>query len=108
MNKSEKYYIKQYQQKGYVTDYQIRNKDLIDLKSKKEYKPEDIFIVAEHRFEGMSNPSDMSILYVIEAKNNSRGTVLVPYGAANATSLAEFFAMIPKENCSNKVNIDNQ
>ena len=108
MNKSEKYYIKQYQQKGYVTDYQIRGENLIDLKSKKEYKPEDIFIVAEHRFEGMSNPSDMSILYVIEDKNNSRGTVLVPYGAANTTSLAEFFAMIPKENCSNKVNIDNQ
>ena len=107
MNKSEKYYIKQYQQKGYVTDYQMINENLIDLKSKKEYKPEDIFIVAEHRFEGMSNPSDMSILYVIEAKNNSRGTVLVPYGAAT-TSLAEFFAMIPKENCSNKVNIDNQ
>ena len=108
MKKSEKYYITQYQQKGYVSDYQMKNEHLIDLKSKKEYKPKDIFVVAEHRFEGMSNPSDMSILYVIETKNGSKGTVLVPYGAANVTSLAEFFAMIPKENCSNKININNK
>lgn len=108
MEKSEKYYINQYQQKGYVSDYQIKNDNLIDLKSKNEYAPNAVFIVAEHRFEGMSNPSDMSILYVIETNNGSKGTVLVPYGPANITSLAEFFAKVPKEHCSNKVNIDNQ
>lgn len=108
MEKSEKFYINQYQQKGYTSDYQIKNNNLIDLKSKNEYTPNAVFIVAEHRFEGMSNPSDMSILYVIETNNNSKGTVLVPYGPANVTSLAEFFTKVPKENCSNKVNIDNQ
>lgn len=108
MKKSEKKYIKIYQQKGYISSYQIQNKNLIDLNSKKEYKPKDIFIVAEHRFEGMSNPSDMSILYVIETKNNSKGTALVAYGAANITPLAEFLAKVPKENCSNKEDVDNQ
>lgn len=50
----------------------------------------------------------MSILYVIETNNASKGTVLVPYGSAKVTSLAEFFAKVPKEHCSNKVNINNQ
>lgn len=108
MEKSEKYYIKQYQEKGYTSNYQIKNEKLIDLKSKNKYTPNTVYIVAEHRFEGISNPSDMSILYVIETKNGSKGTVLVPYGSANITPLAEFFTSIPKKNCSNKVNIDTQ
>lgn len=108
MERSEIDYIKQYQQKGYTSDYQINNENLIDLETKNEYTPNDIFIVATHRFEGMSNPSDMSILYVIETNNASKGTVLVPYGSAKVTPLAEFFAKVPKEHCSNKVNINNQ
>jgi hypothetical protein len=46
----------------------------------------------------MSNPSDMTILYVVETKNHTKGTVLANYSPASSTALAEFFKKIPKEN----------
>ncbi|MDY7396631.1 hypothetical protein UMM65_15380 [Aureibaculum sp. 2210JD6-5] len=107
MEKNERDYIDQYQEKGYTADYQVRNGNLIDLKTKRKFQPDDVFIVAEHRFEGMSNPSDMSILYVIETDNgSSKGTVLAGYGPASDGELAEFFKKVPKSQFSNKYNID--
>ncbi|WP_246124816.1 hypothetical protein [Algibacter pacificus] len=108
MKKSEKYYIDQYQSKGYTSSFQVKDEKLIDLNSKKGFSPNAISIVAEHRFEGMTNPSDMSILYVIEAGNHSKGTVLVPYGPANVTAVAEFFTKVPKAQSSNAENINNK
>ena len=42
--------------------------------------PEDFNIVEVFRFEGMTNPSDMSILYAIESTNGLKGTLLSSYG----------------------------
>ncbi len=106
MEKNEKDYITAYQNKGYKCSYQIKNGNIIDLKTKKEYEPKDISIVAEHRFEGMSDPSDMSILFVVESNNgDSKGTVLAGYGPSNDNEMALFFKKVPKNQYSNKANI---
>ena len=42
--------------------------------------PEDFNIVEFYRFEGMSNPSDTSILYAIESCDGLKGTLLSSYG----------------------------
>ncbi len=97
--------IKKYQAKGYVDNFRIENNTLIDVISKLEYSPEEIHIVAEHRFEGMSNPADMSILYIIKIGNDIKGTFLASYGSVADTEAAEFFNEIPQENVSNAVNI---
>ena len=104
-NKSELEIIKKYEEKGYTNSYRVSENLLIDNKTKKKYAPTDIYIVGEHRFEGMSNPSDMSILYVIKAKEDSKGTFLASYGGATDTDAAEFFNEIPKKNVSNSENI---
>lgn len=106
--KSEKDYIKKYQEKGYTNNYMIINDEFINTETKVSYQPSDIFIVAEHRFEGASNPSDMSMLYVIKTKEGDKGTVLVNYSPASDTSVAVFFKDIPKENASQKANILEQ
>ena len=104
--KSESEYIKRYQRKGYMSSYIFKNDKLVDPSKDKSYNPNDISVVAEHRFEGMSNPSDLSILYVIETKNDSKGTILVGYGPTGNLELAEFFKAIPKSQYSNQENID--
>ncbi len=43
--------------------------------------PEDFEIVEFHRFEGMSNPSDTSVVYALEAKNGRKGILIDAYGA---------------------------
>jgi len=103
--KSEKDFIKKYQEKGYTNNFMMVNHQLMCIETKNKYYPLDINIVAEHRFEGISNPADMSMLYVIETKNNTKGTVLANYSPASDTRTAEFFKSIPKDNISQKENI---
>lgn len=94
--KHEINHINLYRNKGYISNFRFENKKLINSKTKNEYLPEDITIVNEHRYEGMSNPSDMSILYVIETNKNEKGTFLMGYGPSADLDAAEFFKKVPK------------
>ncbi|MEJ5994116.1 hypothetical protein WG904_06745 [Pedobacter sp. Du54] len=46
----------------------------------KIYKPEDLTIVKTYRFEGMSDPGDNSVLYVVLDKDGDIGYMLDAYG----------------------------
>lgn len=104
--KHEKDYIRIYEEMGYSASFHFKDDQLINSETKKKYSPSDIFIVAEHRYEGMSNPSDLSVLYVIETKADEKGTFLMGYGPNANLETAEFFKKIPKENISNEKNIN--
>lgn len=47
----------------------------------KFYQPEDLRIIKTYRFEGDSDPSDSSIVYVIEATDGLTGYTMDAYGA---------------------------
>lgn len=96
--KNEKDYIRDYEAQGYTTQYRIVGDELEDLETKTKYKSEDVTIHKEHRYEGMSNPSDMSLLYVIETMDGSKGTMLASYGADGNSSIHEFMNAVPKKN----------
>jgi hypothetical protein len=98
-------YIEEYQKRGYITNFLFQKESLIDTESKYGYKPEELYIVAQHRYEGMSNPEDMSILYVIETADSIKGTYLLGYGPTGDLEAAEFFKDIPEANCSDKADI---
>src|SRR4051812_1763232 len=46
----------------------------------KAYKPEEVSIPNFYRFEGDTDPGDMSILYVIETSDGTKGTLIDAYG----------------------------
>lgn len=107
-NKNELDFIKSYEKKGYKNSYRVQENKLIENETKSEFEPNAIKIVAKHRYEGMSNPEDMSILYVIETNKDTKGTILAPYGPADDTTILEFFNEIPEENISDSENILNE
>ncbi|NML21481.1 hypothetical protein HHL16_11385 [Pseudoflavitalea sp. G-6-1-2] len=45
------------------------------------YQPADLKIIKTYRFEGMSNPDDSSILYIIETNTGKQGYLIDSYGA---------------------------
>lgn len=49
--------------------------------NKKYYKPDELKIIKTFRFEGESDPSDSSIIYVIEANDGLIGYSMDAYGA---------------------------
>jgi len=94
--------IQEYQKKGYTASYQMGEDGLKDLETNKEYKAEEVIIEDEFRYEGMSNPDDNSMLYILKMQDNSKGTILVPYGASADGTLAWFL----KDVSQNKHNRD--
>jgi hypothetical protein len=105
-SKHETDYIAEYQSNGYTTNFIFQNNCLVDVDTKYGYKPEEIFIVAHHRYEGMSNPEDMSILYIIETANQVKGTYLLGYGPTGDLEASEFFKDIPKENYAKNSDVE--
>ncbi|MBC9910692.1 hypothetical protein [Chitinophaga varians] len=69
-------------EKGY--DHELKMSDHGRMQSpdtQKIYNPEDLTIIKTYRFEGESDPSDSSILYVMEDAEGNKGYVLDAYGA---------------------------
>ena len=57
------------------------------------FKPRDCRVELEYRFEGMTNPSDMSIIYGVKAPDGAKGAVVVSYGPHALSEAAEFFRL---------------
>jgi hypothetical protein len=57
-----------------------------------------MWIVEYFRFEGASNPSDMSILFSVECEDGNRGTIISAYGIYADTKLVEFMSKVKIKN----------
>lgn len=90
--------IEEYQKKGYTTNFQFEDNGLIDSDTQKKYTQDEVTIVEEYRYEGMSDPSDMSILYILETKDGKKGTILMAYGPSADYDAAQWFNKLLQEN----------
>ncbi len=58
--------------------------------SGKTYSAEELTIREHYRFEGSSNPDDMSVAYAIECKDGEKGVLIDAYGTYSSRRVAEF------------------
>jgi hypothetical protein len=79
---------------GFTDQYRVEKGKLHDLTNKKKYKPKDVKAVNFYRFEGISNPDDMSILYAIETSDGRKGTLVDAYGFYSDDETGEFMNQI--------------
>ncbi len=82
--------LKLLEEKGYVGHLMFKNNAISDLSSGREYSIQDIAKIEEYRFEGISNPSDMSMLFAIEFKDGFQGTLSAAFGPDGDADLFEF------------------
>jgi hypothetical protein len=68
-------------QQGYTQNFKVTEEGLACLETEKVYNAADLVVVNFYRFEGISDPSDSSILYAIEASDGTKGTLVDAYGA---------------------------
>ncbi|GAB3952158.1 hypothetical protein GCM10028805_33600 [Spirosoma harenae] len=68
-------------QQGYIKDYNLKSDSLYCQTDSIELQPDDFDIVGVYRFEGMTDPDDEAVLYTVEAKDGSKGTIVDAYGA---------------------------
>lgn len=79
---------------GYDDDFKVTEEGLTSAKTGKTYSPEQVNIVNFFRFEGQSDPNDMTIMYVIETEDGQKGTLVDAFGVYSDTNVGDFFKQV--------------
>lgn len=77
-------------ERGYDADFSVRGGYLECGDLNLRLYPNDFVVKEVYRYEGMSNPDDSTVLYLIESDDGVKGTFVVPYGAYVDGDSAEF------------------
>ncbi|MCY7352877.1 MAG: phosphoribosylpyrophosphate synthetase [Cytophagaceae bacterium] len=71
--------------RGYTENFTLEGNQLTSSKLNLRFNPEDFEIVETHRFEGESDPGDMSVAYAIESKDGVKGVMVNAFGTYAST-----------------------
>jgi hypothetical protein len=67
--------------RGFTAEFVVEREALRIAGSDRRLRPEDVRIRDYYRFEGTSDPDDMSVIYALEARDGTRGTLTDAYGS---------------------------
>lgn len=81
--------------RGFTEDFTVVAGRLRAAQSGALFGSSQVTICEYERFEGISDPDDMSILYAIETESGARGTLADAYGTYSDPSVSEFFSDVP-------------
>jgi hypothetical protein len=90
-------FIHEKEEEGFTAHFKFKDEQLENIQSGKRYTPEQVEIVSLKRFEGMTNPSDMSIAYAIRCSDGIKGIVVGAFGPHGDPGMAEFFMKLEKK-----------
>jgi len=83
------------EEKGYVNRYIMTDKGMKCSETGVYYKPEEMLIVAEYRFEEESDAGDSSIVYAVKTEDGHMGTVINAYGTYADQRVDKFMMKVP-------------
>ena len=66
--------------RGYDEHFRVADGRLQVIGTGQLFEPEDVVIRGYYRFEGVSDPDDMAIVYAIETKSGVRGVLVDAFG----------------------------
>lgn len=92
--------VEELKKDGYDAEFQITENGLKELKTSKIYQPEELHIIDFFRFEGITNPDDMAILYAIKGDDGVKGTILDAYGLYSDDDLGAFMKKVEQTGVS--------
>jgi hypothetical protein len=80
---------------GYTFDFKVSGEGtLCTMEDKHTFRPDQVRIVDFYRFEGESDPDDMSILYAVETSTGLRGTISNSYGPYADEKVDDFLKQV--------------
>jgi hypothetical protein len=72
--------IQKLQERGYNLDFNLKPDSIECKELDRKFDPSTFHIDEFHRFEGMTNPDDMSIVFAITTDDGKKGTLVDAYG----------------------------
>jgi hypothetical protein len=80
--------------RGFTANFELLDGVFTDMETRRTFAPEELTIVEHHRFEGASDPDDMAIVYVLEARDGTRGALVDAFGTYAKPGLSEFLKKV--------------
>ncbi len=77
------------EQRGFKDSFEQDGAALRSTESGRRYDPADITVLEVYRFEGDSDPDDMSVVYAVRTRDGTQGTILDAFGTYGGASLGE-------------------
>jgi hypothetical protein len=75
---------------GFIEHFGVSGDALRSFDSGRTFSAGQVVIREYHRFEGVSDPDDMSIVYAIEGQGGARGTLVDAFGAYSDPAVSTF------------------
>jgi hypothetical protein len=83
--------------RGFRLDFSMaKDGKMLCSSTNREFAPEEVCIDRVYRFEGESDPGDMSVLYALETKTGEKGLFVDAYGAGSSLDCPAFDEFIKK------------
>jgi hypothetical protein len=81
--------------RGFTEHFGVIGKKLRAIESGRTFVARDVLIREYQRFEGISDPDDMAIVYAIESQSGTRGTLVDAFGAYANPAVGAFLEDVP-------------
>lgn len=81
-------------QRGFTANFEFLNNTFRAVDGGKTFSPDELTIVEHHRFEGVSDPDDLSVLYALETNDGTRGTIADAFGPYANPDLGAFLKTV--------------
>ena len=89
--------IQELQKRGFSHNLRVNENGQLEDSNGDKYGSPEVKLVEFHRFEGLSNPSDSSIVYALETSAGVKGAVVDSYGADSSETTSEFMNKVEKK-----------
>jgi hypothetical protein len=90
--------IEALQKEGYTEDFNLIEQGIEAKKYKKQWEAGELDVIRFYRFEGMTDPGDSTILYVVETKDGTKGLLVDVYGADSGSVSPEMIQKLKLHN----------
>jgi thiosulfate reductase cytochrome b subunit len=87
--------VEELARRGFTEGFRVVDGRLRALGTGEVLGPDDLLIREYYRFEGISDPDDMAIVYALEGKGGVRGTVTDAYGVYSDPAVSAILADVP-------------
>jgi hypothetical protein len=82
---------------GYTKNFQVSETGNLTDNKDLEFEPSEVILKEFHRFEGISNPADSSILYAVQTRSGEKGIVIDSYGADGSETTSDFMNKVEQQ-----------
>lgn len=81
--------------RGFSENFRVVGMGLRAVGSGKAFRAKELVIREYYRFEGISDPDDMAIVYAIESHDGTRGTLVDAFGVYASPVVSAFLNDVP-------------